>query len=300
MGSEDDVQGDGAGTPTQAERRQVNREQMRRVFSPGERIALSWMVKLGLRQWFYAWYRATRTASPGIGQFRDIHLGQRCFILGCGPSLKQHDPSWLVDEYTFGMNGIFLLRDWLGFEPTYYAVEDNLFHEDRFHDIKDFVRASACFYPLQFECHGFNRSNHYYYGGIYDFDEVDDPDWPSFSDDATRLLFSGGTATYICLQLAYFMGFEEVVLLGMDHSYTVPKGIIVRGDEWTSTRADPNHFHPDYLGPGYRCRSPRTDRMEKAYLEARRVFERDGRRILNASVGGKLEVFERVDYESLF
>jgi hypothetical protein len=47
-------------------------------------------------------------------------------------------------EYTFGMNGIFLIRDWLGFEPTYYSVEDNLFHEDRLQDIKHLVGASAC------------------------------------------------------------------------------------------------------------------------------------------------------------
>ena len=77
---------------------------MRRVFSPRERIALEWTAKLGLRRWFYACYRATRSASPGIGRFRDIQLGQRCFILGCGPSLKQHDPAWLANEYTFGIH----------------------------------------------------------------------------------------------------------------------------------------------------------------------------------------------------
>ncbi|MCH7867681.1 MAG: DUF115 domain-containing protein [Myxococcales bacterium] len=278
----------------------MNRDQMRRVFSPRERTALKLMTRAGLRRAFYAWYRATRSSSPGIGQFRDIHSGQRCFVLGCGPSLKQHDPAPLANEFTFGMNGTFLLHDWLGFESTYYAVEDALFHEDRFQDIKDLVRASVSFFPLQLECHGFNRSNRYYYRGIQDFDDVQSANWPAFSNDATRLLFSGGTVTYICLQLAYFMGFEEVILLGMDHAYSKPDDLIVRGHEWTSTGADPNHFDPDYFGPGYRWRDPQTHRMEKSYTVARRVFERSGRRIVNASVGGKLEVFERVDYESLF
>ena len=72
-----------------------------------------------------------------MSQFRNIHSGERCFILGCGPSLEHHDLASLKREVTFGMNGIFLAADWLGFDPTYYVVEDTLFHEDRFQDIKD-------------------------------------------------------------------------------------------------------------------------------------------------------------------
>lgn len=276
----------------------MNRQQMRGVFSSGERTAYRLMKQAGLRRAFYAWYRATRFASPGIEQFRNLHQGQRCFILGGGPSLKQLDPTPLVDELTFGVNGIFLIYDWLGFEPTYYAVEDFLVYDDRFQDIKDFVWQSTCFFPVQFECHGFNRPSHHYYRGIYEFDE--DRNWPAFSKDPTRLLWIGGTVTYICMQLAYYMGFEEVILLGMDHSYAKPHDLIVRGNDWTSQSDDPNHFHPDYFGVGYRWHDPRTERMEKAYAKARKVYERAGRRIVNASVGGKLEVFDRVDYGSLF
>ena len=72
------------------------------------------------------------------------------------------------------------------------------------------------------------------------------------------------------------------------------------GNEWTSGGDDPNHFHPDYFGKGYRWHNPRLDRMELAYRKAKRVFEADGRRVVNATLGGKLEVFERVDYDSLF
>jgi len=276
----------------------VNREQMRGVFSSGERTAYRVMSKAGLRSVFYAWYRASRGKIPEIERFRDLHKGQRCFILGGGPSLKQLDPALLADEITFGVNGIFLIYEWLGFEPTYYAVEDFLVYHDRFQDIKNRVGTSTCFFPLQFKCHGFDRASHHYYRGIYEFDE--DRDWPAFSTNASRLLWIGGTVSYICMQLAYFMGFEQVILLGMDHSYTKPSDVIVRGNDWTSQSDDPNHFHPDYFGPGYRWHDPRIERMEKAYTKAREMFERDGRQIVNASAGGKLEVFERVDYESLF
>ncbi len=282
----------------QAPETTLKREHSNRVMTPRERSALRRFERVGLRSLFYAWYRATRKPVEALEPYRNLHEGQRCFFLGGGPSLKEIDPAPLRDEVTFGVNGVFLIDDWLGFAPTYYAVDDFLVYHDRFQDIKDAVIDSACFFPVQFSCHGFDRPNHHYVRMLYELDESGN--WPAFSKDASRIVWYGGTVTYFCLQLAWYMGFQEVVLLGMDHSYTRPPDLVVRGDQWTSTSADPNHFHPDYFGPGMRWHDPRTERMEKAYAVARRVFESDGRRIVNASVGGKLEVFDRVDYRSLF
>ena len=67
-----------------------------------------------------------------------------------------------------------------------------------------------------------------------------------------------------------------------------------------STSDDPNHFHSDYFGKGYRWHTPEVERMEKSYVRAKQEFEQVDRKIYNASVGGQLEVFERVDYFSLF
>lgn len=248
-----------------------------------------------MRNLFFAWYRATRRSIVELEAYRDRHRGQRCFFLGTGPSLKALDPAPLANEVTFGVNAIFLDRDWLGFDPTYYAVDDFYVYEDRFQDIKQRVNDSRCFFPQQFECHGFHRDNHHYVRMLFDEQAP-----PRFSTDASRLVWHGGTVSYFCLQLAYYMGFHEVVLLGMDHSYTHPPDCVVRGEERISRGPDPNHCHPDYFGPGFRFRDPRTERMERAYEVARRAFEGDGRRVVNGSVGGKLEVFERVAYETLF
>ena len=43
----------------------------------------------------------------------------------------------------------------------------------------------------------------------------------------------------------------------------------------------------------------RVERMELSYIRARQVFDKDERRIMNATKGGMLEVFERVDYDEL-
>jgi hypothetical protein len=67
-----------------------------------------------------------------------------------------------------------------------------------------------------------------------------------------------------------------------------------------STSADVNHFHPDYFGSGYRYHDPKVERMEKAYLVAREFASKNGMKIFNATRGGRLEVFPRVEFERLF
>ncbi len=93
------------------------------------------------------------------------------------------------------------------------------------------------------------------------------------------------------------MGFEEVILTGVDHSFSIqgPPNVTVvsRGD-------DRDHFSPDYFGEGFRWQLPDLEASEHAYRMARAAFEKDGRRVLDATKGGKLTVFPKVDFDSLF
>lgn len=269
-----------------------------KLFRPWERVLYNLSCDLGARERFYDLYLSTRLDRPDIGKYKDQHKGNRCFIIGGGPSILKTDMSQLADEITFGVNGIFLIFDWLGFMPTYYAVEDWLVYEDRFNDIREKVSESTCFFPIQFCSKEFKQENHRYFRAVYEFSEG--PNWPRFSKDTAKVIWIGGTVTYVCLQLAYYMGFNEVYLVGMDHKYTKPKDIQIKGNEWTSQSDDPNHFAQSYFGKGKRWHDPRLDRMEKAYRKARQTYEKDGRKIYNATIGGNLEVFERVDYNELF
>ena len=61
-----------------------------------------------------------------LAAFRDIHRGERCFIIGNGPSLNQTDLARLEGEYTFGMNRIYLLFPELGFQTSYYVSINTL------------------------------------------------------------------------------------------------------------------------------------------------------------------------------
>jgi hypothetical protein len=93
------------------------------------------------------------------------------------------------------------------------------------------------------------------------------------------------------------MGFEQVILIGVDHNFTskgeANKTIVSQGD-------DQNHFAPNYFARGYKWQLPDLDTSEVGYVYAREAYRGAGRQALDATVGGKLTVFPKVDYNSLF
>jgi len=224
------------------------------------------------------------------------HSGKRCFIIGNGPSLNLIDLTKLKNEYTFGVNAIYTNYEKMGFYPTYYAVEDIFVAEDRAHEINDF-KQSLKFFPNYLK-HCIKRdAKTVFINFVRDFDENQSP---GFSTDSSLKVYFGGTVSYVCMQLAYYMGFSEVYLVGFDHNYKVLDSVKKSGADFLSTEEDVNHFSPDYFGKGKRWHDPQVERMETSYLKAIKFFDADKRKIRNATAGGKLEVFERIDFEKVF
>lgn len=118
-----------------------------------------------------------------------------------------------------------------------------------------------------------------------------------FGKNAAKRLWEGATVTYVALQIAYYLGFSQIILIGVDHNFTTKgeanKTIVSEGD-------DPNHFHPEYFGKGFRWQLPDLETSELAYRLAKKYYEADGRQILDATIGGKLLVFPKVEFSSLF
>ena len=93
------------------------------------------------------------------------------------------------------------------------------------------------------------------------------------------------------------MGFSQVILIGVDHNFTTkgtPNTTVV------STGDDPNHFNPAYFGKGFRWQLPDLETSELAYCMARDAYAKEGRELLDATEGGKLTVFPKVKFDSLF
>jgi len=222
-----------------------------------------------------------------LGEFKDIHRGRRCYIIGNGPSLKQTGLSRLREEYTFGMNRIYLMFPELGFHTTFYLSVNSLVIEQCAEDILSipvpkFVswRSHNLIHPAE---------NLIYLHTTYSGSK--------FARDVRGRLWEGATVTYVALQLAFYMGFEQVILIGVDHCFTTqgrPNTTVVSQGE------DPDHFHNSYFGKGFRWQLPDLETSERGYCMAREAYRKAGRQVLDATVGGKLTVFPKVDYNSLF
>jgi hypothetical protein len=232
-----------------------------------------------------------------LAALKDKHTGQRAFIIGNGPSLKQTDLSKLKNEFTFGMNRIYLMFPELGFTTTYLCVVNDLVIEQTALDL-------AALNLPKFIAWRSHRHFDNLLPSAFRFPSSAFPTFlytsyttPKFSKDVRGRVWEGATVTNVTLQLAFHMGFQQVILIGVDHNYTAagrPNTTV------TSQGDDPNHFSPAYFGKGFRWQLPDLETSEMGYHMARQSYEAAGREVLDATVGGKLTIFPKVDYNSLF
>ena len=227
--------------------------------------------------------------------------GKRCFIVGNGPSLNKANLNLLKNEFCFAVNGIFYKTDEMGFVPSFYMVEDGHVVDDNLFRINSY-QTPYKFFPSIYKDKITHTKNTYFFSADLGFYRSTHPSYciPRFSKDFSKVAYAGQSVTYLNMQLAYFLGFTEVYLIGMDFNYVIRESDKTAGLSITTNDADINHFHPEYFGYGKKWHDPKVDRVALNYEMAKKVYEKDGRKIYNATIGGKLEIFERVDYDSLF
>lgn len=262
----------------------------------GQGITLGRIAAAGVRRIrdipdAFAW-RFSNAATQNrdrIAKMRDLHRGERCIILANGPSLAGMDLRPIKNEATIGMNRIYLNFERMGFSTSYYISINELV-------ISQFWGEIAAL--------GMTKFINWNQRGIAG-KQVHDTCFlrtklsisDSFSIDLTKPISSGGTVTFAALQLAYFLGFTTVILVGLDHRFAdhgTPNRIEVRKE------LDQNHFDPKYFPPGTKWQLPDLHRSELAYRLARIAFETDGREISDATVNGACPVFHKADFQSLF
>jgi hypothetical protein len=241
-------------------------------------------------------------------KYKNKHLGEIGLIIGNGKSLRSV-PRQLLEEYpSFGSNMIYLAytepkqasKNIAGFLPDYYCSVNPLVIEQCAAEIAA-IPAEAKFIGM---VPGFGA-------GLVS--EIPEPSItqhkdarvvhgdllllrsshiPAFSKRPDDYVYEGFTVTYVMLQLAYWMGFETVLLVGVDHNYSYTGQ---PNEANVDTRPKDNHFHPKYF-EGMTWHNPDLQRSTLAYQMALTNYEADGRRIINLTKGSKLEVFEKGKY----
>lgn len=218
-----------------------------------------------------------------LERFRDIHKGEDCFIIGNGPSLRKMDLSLLSDYHTFGLNKIYLLFERVKLNLSYHVSVNPLVIEqslDEFEklDCPSFLAYRPAVLLLK------NKERFFYLA-------TDAP--CSFYTDITKPIYEGYTVTYVAMQIAYFMGFSRVFLVGVDHSFACNGA---PNEQKLLMGEDLNHFDPSYF-MNKEWHLPDLEASELSYHLARYFYSQDKRQIFDATVDGQLQIFPKVSFD---
>lgn len=219
-----------------------------------------------------------------IKDFKNKHIGDRCFIIATGPSLTIADLEKLRGEITIGMNSISKIGEKTDWRPTYYGIQDmavckrlkkyieqlddkiTIFISDDLHKKQKILKRNIVEMPIYGKDHLINPNA----------DNIE------FSNDCYDVIYDGYTITYSLLQLAVYMGFKEIYLIGADCSYA---------------KQGPQHFiETGVVDPNAHIAG---ERMLRAYSVAKEYADQNGIKIYNATRGGYLEVFERISMDDI-
>jgi len=235
--------------------------------------------------------------------FRDRHKGERCFIIGNGPSLRTQNLSPLASELTFVTNAFWknpFVKKW---QPTYYFFADDLYFDGSeptrifFYNLRSVVHASTFFLPIfgKHVVRGMSLlpPNITYYVAFHGSLS----DGLSHLPDFTGIVPGAQSVSEFAIMAAMYMGCSPIYLLGLDH-------------DWLSHRDMDRHFYEgatvdharaeQNLGKeSYKVQMEAVLKLWYGYESILRVAETAGIRIVNATKGGFLDVFEREDYDSL-
>lgn len=228
-------------------------------------------------------------------RIKGIHAGRRGFVIGNGPSLRMGDLDRLKGEVCIASNKIHLAFAHTNWRPHYYTVVDDIVWKELapvMHRHTDQVYIPSYLpgaHGTQVRAHTFRHLRN----------PSDLEDWSTlpFSGDAGQGIHGGYTVTYVNIQLAVHLGFREIYLLGCDHFYAGALG--VEGKGAVDPGAVQNHFIPGYSKPGEPMNPALISRMTVSYQCAQEYAQRHGIRIFNATRGGHLEVFPRVDLDTV-
>ncbi len=244
---------------------------------------------------FYRFPYLKRYRYRNLNDFHNIHKGMRCFVIATGPSLKIQDLDKLnkYGEKSFSVNNVYKCFNQTTWRPDYLVISDmvnlEMFQNEILNaDIKGCTFVSDRSYP---RWKNINSPQIYVFHSYYEYYGEEGPNFSSRIDEGVHY---GHTVIFCALQLAAYMGFKEIYLLGADCDYA------------SDGNSETDHFIPNYSYAGeLKVKlSPfeyyDAEEVLAGYKAAKNYADAHGIKIFNATRGGKLEVFPRVAFDSLF
>lgn len=236
-----------------------------------------------------SWIRSNRspTLSAFQGAWPSLHtaFSGRCFILGNGPSLREHNLASLQYDIIFTVNRGYLAREFGLKKPTFHVVSDPHTYEAYAAEI------SAADVGLRFYRDDVAKTRSY---SLSETREFAIP----FSHNRDQMMYEGhftenislgtsrnGTVVLDAAQIAIHLGFREIYVMGVD---------------LTAPAAGPTHFFGSGKYEQSRLGEMDHDNVNRSFAVARQRIEALGGTFRNAGIGGNLTALDRVAFADLF
>lgn len=221
-----------------------------------------------------------------IYDLKDSHVGERCFIVATGPSLRISDLDMIKNEYCFGMNSDIKVFDKTDWRPNFYAVQDVYVYEKLEEDISKVYNNESFLLAVEKSINAKYKSAASY--NVFETNKLDHKMFHMkgfgkyrFSDDSYVEICDGYSITFSILQFACYMGFKEIYLLGCDCNYNQPKTHFI----------EYGHKDPKAAIMG--------DKMIVGHRYFRKFAESIGVDVINCTRGGMLEEYTRKSLEDV-
>ena len=226
-----------------------------------------------------------------LKHLRDKYEGKRCFIVGNGPSLTIEDLDKLKGEHCFAFNKIYEVFDKTDWRPEFYMVLDNDVIKTTATHIEK-VRAKFKILNVMGKVVGLKEDDSTIFFCSYGWYRIREFAYKKkhISKDISQYISLNFTVTCAAIETAIYLGFKEIVLVGIDNSFSRwidGKGVVHNKDVENYRLTSPHQFQSlcylDAVNSCYRC-----------YCD---YAQKNNIKILNATKGGSLEVFERIDLD---
>lgn len=244
-------------------------------------------------------------------KYKDMYKGERCFIIGNGPSLNKHDLAPLKNEHVFTVNGMTISKEFDFLQPEFHIMVDSTRLDEKneiflqnMKDLADKKNPPTGIFPVRFkryfEKYGFDKKLKIIY--VYPRKEVRKID----KIDFTKIIPPYQNVINIALYIAIYLGFKKIYLIGCDMT-----GFVNVYDENENIDFGGHFYEKDnkkeleYMTTLHRQRT--NEQLLKGYGKVFELFRltrdyahKNQIEIYNATKGGTLDVFPRIKYESLF